>query len=483
MKWNTTAPKQTYNTYEGGKAYQHTLEDEWSNFIFSSYLGDSYYETEEQVQQRYIELTEKIIAKYGPEIAGKIAQFSRNELGLRSISQLTMAMINDKQFNGKRQLFAKYFHRPDDVAEILAAMDMLGQHWSHGFVRGAGDYLSTLKEYQLAKYKMLGKKYNLYDCINICHPKSKAITAFKKNQIDAPDTWEVKISTAKSKDDKNKEWVRLVREGKLGYLALLRNLRNIIEANISNADIQKYLVPQLTNEFAIKRSLVYPYQIYNAYMAIKSAGYVNVAIISGLEQAFICSCGNMPDLNHSAIILDVSGSMEDRVSKQSNMTIKQLGACFVAAIYLSQPDVTFIKFGNTALEKTFRKNITPFEIINQMCANDGCGFGTCLGSAYQILNRKYDNIFIISDMQTMDVNEWEGYGWYHSVSTSQTYREYINKYGTPEVYSFDLGHYHTTAHSPADNIHLITALNDKVFKFIEIQKTEKNLIRYIIENY
>jgi hypothetical protein len=400
-----------------------------------------------------------------------------------------MAMVDSYIFDGKRNLFAKYFHRPDDVAEILGAIEMLGNHWSHAFARGAGDYLSTLKDYQLTKYKMMGKNYNLYDCINICHPKSAAITAFKKGELEAPDTWEVKISTAKTQEDRNTEWVRMVREGKLGYLALLRNLRNIVAANISNEDIRTYLVPQLTNEKAIKRSLVYPYQIYNAYLALKNANYGNSMITMALEEAFIISCGNMPDLNNSVVILDVSGSMDDRVSPKSDMSIKQLGACFAAAIYLSQKDIIFIKFGNKAKKYDFIKSNSPFQIIASMCSNDGCGYGTYLGSAYVLLDKIYkkkiENIFIISDMQTMDIqdSDWTSSYWGSCQPVGRTYRDFCEHHGTPEVYSFDLGNYHTTPHAPNDHVHMITALNDKVFKFIEIQKSGMNLIEYIIKNY
>ena len=62
----------------------------------------------------------------------------------------------------------------------------------------------------------------------LCHakPKDEAQAALWKklveNTLESPDTWEVALSAGK---DKRENFERLLREGKLGGLAVLRNLR------------------------------------------------------------------------------------------------------------------------------------------------------------------------------------------------------------------------------------------------------------------
>ena len=216
-KFNT---KQTVanraTTYEGAVTYTKSLEQDWMNNLFSSFLQDQSYESAEDQQIRYLELTAKMAEKYGYPFVAKAAKFSRNELGMRSISQITMAYLNDKLYEGKRQNFAGYFHRPDDISEVFGAIDSIGGKRSHALVRGAADYLSKCDEYQLTKYAMPGKTYNMFDLINITHAHSDAIDKYKAGEVDAPDTWEHNIMVAEDDESRQKAWRELVEGNKMG---------------------------------------------------------------------------------------------------------------------------------------------------------------------------------------------------------------------------------------------------------------------------
>ena len=168
-KFNATKSSNRTTTYEGGLAYRKDVDNEWINFLFASLMQDGYYESSQTQQKRYVELTREMIEKRGANFVAKAAHFARNELGMRSISELTAAILNSYQFEGKRDFYRKYFRRPDGVAEVFGAIDMLGDKRSHALVRGAGDYLSTLDDYQIGKYRMNDKTYNMYDLINITH--------------------------------------------------------------------------------------------------------------------------------------------------------------------------------------------------------------------------------------------------------------------------------------------------------------------------
>ena len=119
----------------------------------------------------------------------------------------------------------------------------------------------------------------------------------------------------------------------------------------------------------------------------------------------------------------------------------------------------------------------PFILIDRLCANDNCGYGTEIVPAFELLNREvhsdtYQRVFIISDMQVMDDNSY----WYYRGSAIKNYHKY---FGMTPCYSFDLGNYHTQLVSRYDNIHYTTALNDQVFKFIGLLESGINLVDYI----
>ena len=465
-------------TYEGGLGYVKNPIEEWINFLFCSYAEDRYYESSNTQIERYVELTKQIAEVYGWEFVAKASFFARNYLGMRSISQITAAMLNDVQFEEKRAYFRNFFRRPDDVAEVFSIIENMGSgKRSHALVRGAGDYLSSLGTYSLGKYKMSKKQYNLYDLINITHANSDSINLYKNDNLPVADTWETAISTA-APEDKSNEWKRLVEERKLGYLALLRNLRNILACeNIDINWLRLNLCPQIENERAIKGSLVFPYQIYQAYRSIP----FTLCVMNSLEIAFCAACKNVPKLpGKTAVLLDVSGSMESPISAKSEVSIKEAGAVFAAMLYLNNSDISFIKFGDRAKVRSFNPGTNNiFTVINQMCYNDNCGYGTNIAPAFEKLNYFVDRIFIISDMQVMN------FSWYGSTGI-KTFEQYCEVFNPQcKCYSFDLGNYHTQVANPKNkNTYLLTSLSEKIFDFINILESgSDSIVKYIDTNY
>src|SRR6185436_11835319 len=95
----------------------------------------------------------------------------------------------------------------------------------------------------LAKYDRAGQ-VKLRDVLFLSHakPKDAAQAALWKQFVDGrlpvPDTWEVALSaTGQSQAAKREVWERLLRENKLGALALLRNLRNMKQAGVDETPI------------------------------------------------------------------------------------------------------------------------------------------------------------------------------------------------------------------------------------------------------
>lgn len=467
-------------TYEGGAAFEKNLEQDWLNNLFSNMLENRFYETGDKQMERYINLTEQMFDKHGAKFIARAAVFARNELGTRSISQLTAALLNDKQFEGKRNFYKTYMHRPDDISEIFAILESRGDKRSHALVRGAADYIGGLKGYQLDKYRMANKNFSMIDLINITHPKSDAVDKFYNGKLEKAGTWEQKISASTSEEEKAANWREFVESKSLGYLALIRNLNNILDSGIDNDWIAEHLVPQLTDAAKIHKSLVFPFQIYTAYANLKTKP---LSLVVALDKAFRVSVENVPGLNGSSlVVLDVSGSMEDRFSSKSSMSIKEVCACYAAAIYLSNPDSDFIKFGDHAKMESYNRIDNVFDIIYKMQNNDGCGYGTDIIPVWKMLDKHYDRIFLFSDMQVMDGRGW--YSWRNVQSPVDAMRKYFGIYGRTRVYSFDLGSYHSQIDNPdADNLVMVTGLTDKVFTMLSILEKGGNIVDYINECY
>lgn len=465
-------------SYEGAELYEKELEQDWINFLFSSMLSNKFYESDQEQMDRFTKLTYDMIEKYGASFAAKAAHFTRNELGLRSISELLAAILNSYKFEGKRVFYARYFHRPDGISEIFGAIDMLGTNRSHALIRGCADYLSSLGEYQLTKYKMLGREYNMYDLINLCHPKSAAVDKFQRGEIKSADTWETRISGSENKEEKEQNWRELVEGRKLGYLALLRNLRNILNCDFAdNSWIDMYLVPQLVNATAIKKSLVFPYQIYTAYKFLDEKP---MSIMAALDEAFRIAIGNVPILNGSSLlVLDVSGSMDSSCSDNSKITCKEIGAVYGACIYLSNKNSEFIKFGDRAKRCEYRRTMNVFDMIEKMQDNDGCGYGTDIIPVWDMLDRHYDRIFLISDMQVMKGSAWNY--WSRSyVNPVDAMNRYFDVFGQTNVYSFDVCNYNSQVANPrSGNLTMLTSLSSQVFKMLEYIEKGGNLIQMI----
>jgi len=65
-------------------------------------------------------------------------------------------------------------------------------------------------------------------------------------------------------------WETLIGNGKLGYMALLRNLRNILEADVS-AEAMTQVCATLANRAAVARSKQLPFRFLAAFREVTAA--------------------------------------------------------------------------------------------------------------------------------------------------------------------------------------------------------------------
>lgn len=101
--------------------------------------------------------------------------------------------------------------------------------------------MSHISEPKKMVMAVLGYKYpkteQEYKAIFNNDPQFEADRAGKRMQIPIPVTWDRELS----KGNGNAIWEQLIQKNQVPYLALLRNLRNILKAKVSDDAHQKVI--------------------------------------------------------------------------------------------------------------------------------------------------------------------------------------------------------------------------------------------------
>jgi hypothetical protein len=392
---------------------------------------------------------------------------------MRTVSHLTAGEIA-KEVKGvewTKSFFEKVVIRPDDMTEIISYYALeYGKPIPNSLKKGLARAFKKFDEYKLAKYKGEGKAISLIDLANIVHPvETKAIKALMTGKLKPANTWETKLTQAgqKAKENdedveelKNAAWGDLIKENKLPYFALLRNLRNIIEQSPEN--IEKAL-EMLVQEEAIKKSRVLPFRYMTAIDEIKKLnGSGARSALVALAKAIDISLANVPKLDgDTLVVVDGSGSMSGRPI--------QIASLFAAALYKAN-NADLIIFDDDAKYVTLNPIDSVTTIASQI-ENRAHGGGTNFNAPFQTANKKYERIIILSDMQG-----WVGY--YTPKASFESYKQRVG--ANPFIYSFDLAGY-GTLQFPEDKVFALAGFSDKVFDIMGLLEQDKKALIHEIE--
>src|SRR6202041_125831 len=224
-------------THEGAPARNISSELQLRRSVLACLLWESqFYEDGVESAGRIAELVPKVAA----EKVAALAVEGRERMKLRHVPLLLVReMARHKTHRAPvSETLSRVIQRADELAEFVAI------YWKDGRVplsgqvkKGLAAAFPKFDEYQLAKYDR-GGPIKLRDVLFLSHakPRDGAQAALWKKLIagtlTTPDTWEVAISAGANKRE---AWERLLREQKLGALALLRNLRNMRETGVDES--------------------------------------------------------------------------------------------------------------------------------------------------------------------------------------------------------------------------------------------------------
>lgn len=472
-KFNTKNKNETLTVNRaGGEAYTQSPKLALVSLLLTSFVKNQYYRTEDEIHTDVSNLLDMLPDK---KFAAKAAIYARTKFGMRSISHLVAGQIAErvKGETWTKDFFNKVVFRPDDMSEILAYYYSRGnKNEPNALKKGFAQALAKMDEYKLAKYKKDGAAVSMIDIVNLVHPKeTPAIKALMTGTLKAPETWEVEMTKTKGDETLKKEvWEKLIRERKLGYFALLRNLRNIVE---QSPEVLDEALEMFTDENLIKKSLVLPFRFMTAIKQLEEDGIVNNKLYVALNKALETSFANVPHFDgKTLVVVDHSGSMDS--GEHGNMTNFEIGAMFAVSLAKSN-DADFLYFGDDARYYTINpldSTTTLVKVLNGL--NEGStevGHGTNFHSIFETANKAYDRIIIFSDMQG-----WSGYD-----APVQSYADYRKRTGAnPKIYSIDLTGYGDMQFAE-NQIYCLAGFSDKLFDLMKLLETDRNIMINEIE--
>lgn len=413
-------------------------------------------------------------------------------------------------------------YRLDDMAEILAyyqAKNGVDAPIPNSIKKGFKSVIENSDLYTLAKYQMKSRNISLIDIVNLVHPKETSIngtveisfeeygkaikgTKFEGVPVNKNEkTGNAVISALRALilgllkqfntvEDKNtnagkevsekvksgeiseeealvelneakiENFKELIESKKIGYLALLRNLRNILKTN--DEDLVNKACDLLIDEQFICKSLVFPHQIDLALEVILEEFRNNpflLRITTALNTAYELSIPNLSELfnkGRTAVVLDVSGSMSTKIKiakgKYGLTSALDKGALIAATLAKGIGAEMFI-FATNAMAV----NYNPLDSINTIKKNllhiNKVGGGTQWEVIFPLLEEygKFDRVFIISDEQGAD-------------SVEKTYKTYCSKFGIPHVFVINICGYGPTMIKENTRVHRIYGYNADIYE-------------------
>lgn len=389
MRTNTKTLN-TERTHEGAVSFPVSHVNQLRRTVMANMLfEDSFYESGMDASKRMAELIKHVSF----EDAAKIAIDAREKMKLRHAPLfLVRELLRNHHGRKVGDLIARVVQRPDELGELLALYwkDGKDQPLTSQMKIGLARAIKKFNAYQLAKWNKDGA-VKLRDVLFLSHarPKDEEQAALFKqlaeNTLPTPDTWEVQLSGGANKKE---VFERLMAERKLGALALLRNLRGMLEAGVDEDKIRAALN-------AMKAERVLPFRF------ISAAKYAP-RLEDALEQAMFRCLAETPKLGgKTALLIDHSGSMEHRVSAKSEISRFDAAAALAMILRETADRVRVFTFSDRVIEIPPRRGFAMVQAVREVINP----VGTLLGSAVRTIYKHYpecDRIIVVTDEQSAD---------------------------------------------------------------------------------
>lgn len=498
MKFNEMLKEATaILNHEGDVAYTISPEMELYTAVVTSSLSDKFYEPEDKQTKRIAEL----IGKVSAEFVAKLAIYTRTEMHLRSVLLLLIVLLA-KAHRGDN-LVAKTIERvvlrADEIMELLMCYQLFNPsegrkklgRLSHQVQTGLQRAFNNFDEYQFAKYNRNNIEVKLRDALFVVHPKAKdsnqqaIFNKIANNCLSTPYTWETELSALGQEnfEDQNQKteafrskWTELIKSNKMGYMALLRNLRNMLEAGVAPAPMEQ-VCNHLSAPEQVRKSKQLPFRFLSAYKELKQVNSISTTmVLNALEDAMRASAANIAGFSkHSQVLIacDVSGSMSQTISQRSKVRLSEVGIVLAMLFRNSCKNVITGIFGDIWKVTNFPTG----SILSGICEMEKhcyeVGFSTNGHKVIEWLLEQHiimDKVMIFTDCQMWD-----------STGKDKTFAKLWHRYKQlapkAQLYLFDLAGYGTAPlRTEANDVFLIGGWSDRIFDVLHDLQNGKSAL-------
>jgi len=378
-------------THEGAVAQRVSAKAELRRTVLTCLLWeDAFYERGSGIAGRIAEL---VRAGRAEDVAA-LAREARSEMQLRHVPLFLVRELARRKGTGSlvAETLEHVIQRADELGEFVAL------YWkekkeplSAGVKRGLAQAFTKFDAYQLAKYNR-ESTVKLRDVLFLCHakPRNAEQAADWKKLVDgtlaAPDTWEVALS---ARQGKKETFERLLEEGKLGGMAVLRNLRLMTAAGVSPKLIRQRL------DKGVARAL--PFRFVTAARHAPK-------LEDALEAAMLKGIAGLSKLEGSTgLLVDVSGSMNYRLSKKGETTRMDAGAGLAILLREKAEEFCIATFSDTCVELPPRRGFALRDAIVKSQAHSGTFLKRALTQLYGSAEwQELDRLIVVTDEQSHD---------------------------------------------------------------------------------
>ena len=514
----TTTGVQTAN-HEGAVAYVRDARSELFLLAVSNFVGkDTFYEKGSDRDQRYTALVQQLAAEDFTWLR-QMLKWLRHEGNLRTAplvgaAEAIQVRLKNGLHDNNGDLIADVMGRPDEIGEYLGyRVSKYGKALSKGEKWGLEKaILRSYTERNVLKWDSASNGFRFSDAIDLIHPNpqtpeqerlfkylldqrhfkdgkieslsmltekarweemAKSPTVYK-NALTESDflsraglTWEDVLSRLGSDIPKKDLWEALIPT--MGYMALLRNLRNFDQEGVSD-QVAAQVVAKLTNPDEVARSKQFPFRFLTAFRNVPSLRWSHA-----LEVALGHSLSNVPVLKGKTLILvDVSPSMYPGYSYSTKNTteisLADQAAVFGTALALRAEDADLVRFGGKSFPVDVPKGGSVLKILTQFKEDGGTDIPSAVKQHFKLGQHK--RVVIVTDEQTRP-------GWlpsnmgstYHGGSPAMRINDLVPE--SVPVHMWNMEGYTGSVLDNGTNRYTMGGLTDHSFK--QIQLLERGL--------
>lgn len=512
-----STPSPTERTFEGGAGYLRTPEGEAFLLASGGFLGGekTFYEGGGERDERFRHLIRELSVT-NPDWVADFLFWLRREGNIRTASIIGAAEYvwarRDEIGTGRtgtvhptpkkttRHVVESVLLRPDEPQEIIGYwLSRYGRKIPMPLKRGVNDAINrSYNERNVLKYDSDKRALRMADVLKLTHAKPadakqdllfEYLMARRFNRVDRfdvkglpvisayedlmrvpiPERRKMALDFPQALGDAGITWESLagwvqgpmdarlweIAIPHMGYMALLRNLRNFSEAGIDGWAL-KLVEDKLKNVDEIRNSKQLPFRFWNAYVANAN----NLTWASTAESAINRSLVNVPALSGRTLILvDQSGSMYGgRMSEHSSVNWSEAAALFGSALALRAENADLIQFGTDHKVVPFRKGDSLLLTAKKFSSMGGTNTARALGDRFN----GHDRVIIVTDEQCTP-----GYVgnavWGYATNINDIIPQSV------PMYMWNFGGYRVgSAPSGMENRHTLGGLSDSAFRMIPL---------------